>query len=303
MGNEIINKETGEIIAATPAAKAAIKLISAKAAAVLAKKSGAFDQLEQAELIILECQRDIAAEYQATFEHGNNQWTGQNGPLLRHDDWCNALGTSRRTVNRWVHKYLDPEKFAAEQQLIHRKIRQILEAHQAASFSSESEEWYTPAKYFEGVHAMFIPDLDPASNEFANKTVKAGEFWTREDNEKNPTLDREWFGHVFCNPPYGKDPVYGSLAGAFCNKAISEYQLGNVKECILLINSLHSQNWQAPLFNHAVCLVNHRIQFIKGDGTENKSPTMQNMFVYLGNRRQAFKSAFAPFGYVMEAIQ
>ena len=46
----------------------------------------------------------------------------------------------------------------------------------------------------------------------------------------------------------------------------------------------------------------HRIKFINGDGGENENPTFQNIFVYLGPRKEEFAAAFSKFGYVMEKI-
>lgn len=170
---------------------------------------------------------------------------------------------------------------------------------QAANFLSESVEWYTPAKYIEAAReALGGIDLDPASGEQANATVKAKEFFTQEQDG----LDLAWHGRVFLNPPYGKSEEHGSLASAFCKKAITEYESGNVTACIVLVNSLHSQNWQAALYGFVVCFVDHRIQFISGDGEENKNPTFQNIFVYMGGAEDRFARAFKPFGYVMRKL-
>ncbi len=103
------------------------------------------------------------------------------------------------------------------------------------------------------------------------------------------------------NPPYGTEGGQ-SVAGMFCNKAIAEYEAGRISEAILLVNSVHSQNWQEPLFGHVVCLVDHRIKFIAGDGTENENPTFQNIFVYLGRDKRRFRNGFSQFGYVVEQV-
>ena len=302
--NDLVNRQTGEIInyIKPEAQEAAAALVSAKALAALAKKQGAFESLEIAELIILEQQRTIAQEYKATFEPGRPEKNSPTSGRISADEWCRALGTSQSSVNRWADELIDEQKYAQKVDAIQKKVRQMIELFLSANTSSNSEEWYTPMKYLEAIHKLYIPDLDPASNKFANKTVKAKTFWTRKDSDKEHTLERDWFGKVFCNPPYGKDPEFGSLAGAFCNKAMAEYEMGNIDECILLVNSLHSQNWQAPLFDYVICFVDHRIQFVSGDGTENKNPTMQNMFIYMGDRKELFSEAFTPFGYVMEKV-
>ena len=87
-----------------------------------------------------------------------------------------------------------------------------------------------------------------------------------------------------------------------CAKALAEYDTGNIESAIILVDSLHSQAWQAPLYEQPVCLVDHRIQFITGDGEENKNPTMQNMFVYLGREPERFASTFSRLGYVMSPL-
>ena len=170
---------------------------------------------------------------------------------------------------------------------------------QPANYSSASVEWYTPAFYVEAARKVLKNiDLDPASNNLANKTVKAKKFFAANDCP----LERNWAGKVFMNPPYGIEKGE-SVAAMFCNKAIEEYEAGRVSEAILLVNSVHSQKWQEPLFDHVFCLVDHRIKFIAGDGTENENPTFQNIFVYLGPRKREFAAVFSDFGYVAERVR
>src|SRR5262249_46252551 len=150
-----------------------------------------------------------------------------------------------------------------------KKCWQLAELQQAANFSSESVEWYTPARYLEAVHkVMGGVDLDPASNMQANGFVQAAKYFDKEEDG----LKQDWFGRVFLNPPYGRgEDNKSSLAGLFCQKAVEQYECGNVQSCIILVNSLHSQSWQAPLYNYPICLVDHRIQFLSGDGEKNKN--------------------------------
>jgi hypothetical protein len=68
----------------------------------------------------------------------------------------------------------------------------------------------------------------------------------------------------------------------FCNKAIAELDAGNIESAVLLVNSVHSQRWQSILYRYPICFIDHRIQFVSGDGEENKNPTFQNIMVYLG---------------------
>lgn len=273
----------------------------AEAAEKAAKRTGDVEAIERAVRVRLEAQRDFAVEYQSKYGQGARSDLSTSDSSVRSsaDDYCRAQGLHERTVRRWCERLIDPAKFESEYHGIMKKVLQVVQLEQAANFMSESVEWYTPAKYIEAAReALGGIDLDPASNELANVTVKAERIFTREDDG----LEQDWTGRVFVNPPYGKSEEYGSLASAFCNKAMAEYENGNVEACVILVNSLHSQNWQAALYDYLLCFVDHRIQFISGDGEENKNPTFQNIFVYLGRDGEKFLHAFQPFGYVMRRL-
>jgi hypothetical protein len=162
-----------------------------------------------------------------------------------------------------------------------------------ANYSSESVEWYTPPKYIDAVRELLGGiDLDPASNDKANAWIKAKQIYTAADDG----LARPWRGRVFVNPPYGTENGK-SVAGAWCQRAMDQYESGAVEACVILVNSVHDQSWQEPLFAFPVCLVDHRIKFLAGDGTENENPTNRNLFVYLGNDRAKFAEVFSRFGW------
>lgn len=223
----------------------------------------------------------------------------------RHGEWLpfvESTGMSARTAQG----YMRLAKHADEvntQGLAHLGIEKALKLlaepkGQPANYSSESEEWYTPDEYMQTVRDFFNGiTLDPCSCEKANETVGAEHIFTKDDD----SLTRQWHGRVFMNPPYGKDGSE-SVAGIFCDKAISEYKDGNAEEVIILVNSSHTQKWQRNLYDYTVCFVDHRIKFIAGDGSENSNPTFGNIFVYLGDRKEEFAAAFSKHGYVMEKI-
>ncbi len=65
-----------------------------------------------------------------------------------------------------------------------------------ALFTSNSDEWETPADFFEKLNSEFSFTLDPCANSDNHKCDK---FYTVKDNG----LLQKWGGHrVFCNPPY-----------------------------------------------------------------------------------------------------
>jgi hypothetical protein len=53
-------------------------------------------------------------------------------------------------------------------------------------------EWYTPQKYLDAAREVFgsVIDLDPASNDEAQKNVKAGKFYSKEDDGPEAGMER-----------------------------------------------------------------------------------------------------------------
>jgi hypothetical protein len=295
----VARKQYGDLTQ-TVAGKAAAKIHAADKAAEIAERVKDPEAFRRALRAKLHAQCEFAAEYQLRFPHGGDRKSDDfqvdSTDHLKRQEWCLIYGFHDRAVRRWCEL---AQKREAKEAAINKKCWGLMELWQAANYSSDSVEWYTPADYIEAVHqALGGVDLDPASNEFANATVRAKKFFTAEDDG----LKKKWHGRVFLNPPYGKTDDNESLAGAFCTKAIGEYESGNIESCIILVNSLHSQKWQAPLYCYPVCLVDHRIRFVSGDGEQNKNPTFQNIFVYLGKEPARFATAFEKIGYVMERV-
>jgi len=298
--NNLATVDKARAIAEQKAGKAAADIHAAGVAADIAERVRDISALEGALIRKLEAQRDFAAQYTAMFPHGGDHISEQGDSTVRllGAEWCLGYGFHVRTVRRWL-ELLEPVTYTAKQKAVVKKCWELAELWQAANYSSESNDWYTPGKYIAAVReALGDIDLDPASSVQANGTVRAKEVFTQEDDG----LARDWFGRVFVNPPYGRTPEHRSLAAAFCNKAICEYASGNVEACIILVNSLHSQTWQAPLYYHTICFVDHRIHFVSADGEENENPTFQNIFIYLGRDVAKFAAAFSGIGYVMRKV-
>lgn len=66
-----------------------------------------------------------------------------------------------------------------------------------ATQSRASDEWRTPLPLFDLLDREFKFTLDAAAT-FANALVS--EYYTAE----NSGLENEWYGRVFCNPPYSQ---------------------------------------------------------------------------------------------------
>jgi hypothetical protein len=157
--------------------------------------------------------------------------------------------------------------------------------------NSGENEWYTPERFIEAARlTMGQIDLDPASSERANKTVKAGVIYTIDDDG----LAQDWFGNVWMNPPYAQP-----LMTQFAEKLISE--LPELCTAIVLVNNATETKWfqlmakQAP----ALCFPEARIKFIDKEGKESGSPLQGQTFLYFGSSVDRFKKNFSQFGFVM----
>lgn len=162
--------------------------------------------------------------------------------------------------------------------------------------SSKSNEWYTPPRYIHAAReVMGSIDLDPASCEEANKIVCAWRYY----NQAEDGLRRQWHGHVWLNPPYGKDVRNRSNQEIWSDNLLQEYCSGRVSQAVLLVNAVPDRKWFQPLWGFPVCFTDHRIKFISLDGTPKHQPTHGNAFVYFGPRRRQFHKVFLQFGRVV----
>ena len=160
------------------------------------------------------------------------------------------------------------------------------------SNNSGNNEWYTPAEYIEAARAVMGGiDLDPASSEIANETVKAEKFYTYNDNG----LVKEWTGRVWMNPPYSHP-----LISEFCTKLVES---DNVTEACVMVNNATETGWFNILLEKAscLCLIKGRVKFNAEDGNPRYTPLQGQVVLYFGNRPEAFSVEFSNFGKVLYA--
>jgi phage N-6-adenine-methyltransferase len=169
-------------------------------------------------------------------------------------------------------------------------VRQTKGTHVANN--SGENEWYTPAEYIEAARkALGGIDLDPASSVKAQETVRAGRFFTKEDDG----LAQEWAGRVWMNPPYGQP-----LMTQFSEKALVELNSGRVSAMVILTNNATETAWGNTLLAacDAVCFIRGRIKFLNAQGVEQHTPLQGQMVTYYGSDPDAFADAFASLGVV-----
>jgi hypothetical protein len=166
-----------------------------------------------------------------------------------------------------------------------------------------SNEWYTPSKYIEAARqVMGSIDLDPASCEMANRTVKAKQYYSIEDNG----LSKAWHGNVWLNPPYGrlKPERTGSTHSfqkLFAQKLLKEFNQGHIEQAIILSLGNPNSIWFQPFFDFPLCFFCGHIDFHCQDGSIGRFG-FPNVFVYLGSNTSAFIEHFSLFGRIVKAI-
>jgi ParB family chromosome partitioning protein len=164
--------------------------------------------------------------------------------------------------------------------------------------AADRSEWYTPTEVVEpGRIVMGGIDLDPASCYFANRIIKAGTYYNRDLDG----LHRQWYGRVWCNPPYSD---YPGQAAHWAEKFLKEYQIGNMLQGILLVNldQFNQESLQQVARRGLACVYRGRVRFYDPTGNQPTSPRHNNIFLYLGDNGNSFTSEYGKLGIVMGAL-
>jgi phage N-6-adenine-methyltransferase len=159
--------------------------------------------------------------------------------------------------------------------------------------NSGDNEWYTPEEYIAAaVRVMGGIDLDPASSPTANDNVGAASFYTAQDNG----LVQPWNGRIWMNPPYAQP-----LIGQFAERMADQYQAGNVKAAIVLVNNGTETAWFQTLAasSSALCFPKGRIKFWHPDKVA--VPLQGQAFIYLGDAPEDFTDEFSKFGLTVRS--
>jgi phage N-6-adenine-methyltransferase len=154
-----------------------------------------------------------------------------------------------------------------------------------------NNEWYTPSNIIEAARGVLGGfDLDPASSEIANQTVKADCFLTEEDDG----LAGDWpVCRIWMNPPYAQ-PLMGQFAAKYA-ESITAGSTG-----IVLVNNATETAWFQELLSvsSAVCFHKGRVKFLDSDGKPG-APLQGQAIIYAGDDVDKFEAAFKQFGVVL----
>lgn len=161
-----------------------------------------------------------------------------------------------------------------------------------------SNEWYTPARFCEAARLVLGEiDLDPASCEMANRTVKARQYYTEQENG----LEHAWYGRVWLNPPFGRLPNGTSRIRVFLDRLVQEYRSGNVVAAIAAVKADPKQRWFLPLWEYTICFAYDRVYFLRPDSPPERHQ-FGTAFVYLGPDEERFIEVFKRFGTIVKSI-
>jgi phage N-6-adenine-methyltransferase len=150
----------------------------------------------------------------------------------------------------------------------------------------------TPAEFIEAARAVLGGfDLDPASSQRAQQTVRAERYYTIEEDG----LAHEWRGRVWLNPPYKQPDI-----NLFMKKMLEEVANERVSEAIMLTNSSTDKEWFHLGFSlsSAICFTRGRIKFVDPHG-ERAAPTQGQAFFYFGRDARRFCEVFRNIGFVV----
>lgn len=168
--------------------------------------------------------------------------------------------------------------------------------HVRGTFGTGENEWYTPSEYVERARTVLGNiDLDPASSEKANDSVKAETFYSESDDG----LSREWRGRIWMNPPYSQPAI-----AHFCAKLVDEYNGGNVSAAIALTHNYTDTSWFQNMARSAtaICFTRGRVRFESPTG-ELAAPTQGQAFFYFGPDAAIFGDVFGDVGFVAEVAR
>lgn len=134
--------------------------------------------------------------------------------------------------------------------------------------SGQSDEWYTPKYIFDALGTAFDMDVaHPGRGDFC--CVPAASWITRD------SLDQEWRGFVWMNPPFGGRNALEPWLDKF-------FDHGNG---IALTPDRTSAPWFRKGWQRAaLVLFMPKVRFIRPDGSEGKSPSTGTALWAIGNQ-------------------
>lgn len=156
--------------------------------------------------------------------------------------------------------------------------------------NSGNQERNTPKELVEMARRVLGQiDLDPASNDIAQETVRAACYFTKDDSG----LNRPWGGRIFLNPPYASAPFR-----AFVRHLIQEYLAGRVTAAITVTNNNTETGATQALLQvaSAWCFPRSRVRFTAEDLSGTAGGLQGQLVTYFGDNPALFLAVFSAKG-------
>lgn len=149
-------------------------------------------------------------------------------------------------------------------------------------FAGETNDWITPKyiidafdtkAHLKGDESVMFFDLDPCISQTQPWLTARKGFSVKQDG-----LLQNWWGMVYCNPPYGNN------VGVWARRMAKH---GN--GIMLIFARLETKVWQDDIFPTAdgFLFPKRRISFCRPDGTQGSSAGAPSAFVAWGNEARA----------------
>ncbi len=171
-----------------------------------------------------------------------------------------------------------------------------MDNHQLILQDSGNFEYYTPAPIIEAARrVMGGIDLDPASSEVANRTVKARRFFSLDnpDEWRDPWATKEAAVRVWMNHPFNR-----KWNAEWIAKLIAEYDTGHISQACCITWASTSEAWFRPLYAGTMCFLTPRTGYLLPNGEKKRGATKGSVVTYLGNNISGFIREFARFGEI-----
>ena len=265
-----------------------VKIIRDKAEAIrilMRQQSGCLESQNTAAELKLRAERKLGHLLDGTVEPHRPSELSHHGTVLPE-------GINRNQSSRWQREAkVSEEKFENYLNNQREKLLEItsvglLQLAEAGTQGHVSidRNWYTPEIYIEMAReVMGGIDLDPASDEEAQKVVKAERFYDKEADG----LQQTWQGRIWLNPPWS-DPQ------PWLKKLVAE----KVDQAIVLTTNATETEWFQDMIPQAYVVSFPRGR-IKCYGHDNgSSPLRGQAFFYLGNYSSSFQDIFGEIGRI-----
>ena len=133
--------------------------------------------------------------------------------------------------------------------------------------AADTDDWYTPPWIFEGMGEVF--DLDVCTPPGGVPWISCDGYFTPDDDG----LARDWYGFVWCNPPY-------SAPFAWCDKWALH------SNGIIVLRADLSTRGPAAAFAAAtsIFIPTPRMQFVNGHGEQHGAVNFSTVLLGTGKR-------------------